>query len=133
MHDTPLPSLTAVPGSTAATQQTPLYLDIRFDASTLLLGLRFGDTEEMLCASFPSVIGFRYMECSELAGFRQAAGSQPVWLFRVEGGGWQSEPGMQGGLLNGTHSALHEYLVLGKGEGVNVLCCGVPQVFPARQ
>lgn len=132
MHHTQIPSLIAMPGGSSATVAGPLCLDIRFDASTLLLGLSCADTGDRVCASFPSVIGFRQLENRELTGFRLAAGDVPVWLWRVEGGGWRTESGMQDGLLENAHSVLHEYLILAGEEGVNVLCCGTPQVYLAR-
>lgn len=132
MQHIPLPVLDPMPGGHATTLAGPLQLDVHFDASTLLLGLGFAGSDEVLCTSFPSVIGFRRLEGTTLASFRQAAGNRPGWLWRVGAGGWCSEPGMRDGLLEGALSALHEYLVLGTEEGVNVLCCGTPQVFPAR-
>jgi len=129
----PLPSLEPLKtGPAAPVGGLPANLEVDFDASTLLVGLGFSAPQTTLHATFPSVIGFRRLEGAALERFRQTGSDNPGWLWRVSGGGWRGEAGVADGLLQGETPAISEYLILGTDEGVNVLCCGTPQVFQPR-
>ena len=105
---------------------TPIITAVYYDCSRLRATVEFERWDGCVYIEFSGVEGFRVLDEGDLSNFYA---EDNFWFRRIRTNGWLDEQRcLRGYLTARTSEDLHEFVVLGQDDYLNVFCSEEPRV-----